>query len=515
MNVVNHRTISSMLLLLLVVSGQAWGQYVSQAYLSSAAANRLGLRAVWNKQVVSHLAYGKISEICQFVSAESNYELHEIQYDGHKTLIREHALDRRGNVLGKEQAAFLAKQTVIALKESGYQPEQVTHHVPEITLYFASSDGVVHAIDAETGRILWRKSVGKPGYPTLRPAANEQSVAVIYGSTLYMLRRTSGEVYWETRLTGVPVAGPAISHRMVFTLAMNGFLEAFHLDELDKEPWRFQSTGRGMGRPRVLASTVSWSTGQGHVYVGDALEGKMKYRLEADGIIQQGPAFVGLRGLVATTTEGLVYGLDRLSGEIEWRTSTGRESYVSPVVIGDRVYVFSEPNGMWQLHGMTGKRQWSVAGITQFIAASAERLYCLDVQQRLRLIDVETGAVVGTTPGHGIEMVMTNWQTDRILLGTKKGRLQYFHEQSLDAPLIHLKPNPSARPAAKLKKATKPKEEIVAEPQDDQPTVRQEDQNAVQPEDDSNPFEFEQEDDNPFGFDDEPSDDNADDNPFG
>ena len=511
MNAICRRWMPAMLLLA-IASDQALGQFVSQGYLSGAAARRIGLKSVWNKQIASSLAYGTISDIFQFVSADSYYNIHKITANGRTILISERGLDRHGNLLGKDQAAYLAKQTVVSLKEGGHDPEHVTRQVPEVMLYLTSSDAMVHAIDAETGRKIWSATVGKPGYPTLRPAANEKILAVISGSSLYLLRRSSGEIYWKERLTGVPAAGPAVSDQMVFTMASNGLVEAFRLDELDKAPLGFQSMGRGRARPRVSTGTVSWSTELGHLYVGDALLGKVKYRLEADGAIRTQPAFAGSKGLVTSTVGGLVYGLDRLSGEIQWRTTTGRDSHFPPVVVGDGVYILSEPSGMSRLHTKTGERQWWVTGITQFLAVSKERIYCLDDRQRLLLLNIETGAVVGATSARGIELALANWQTDRILMGTNKGRIQYFREQALDTPLIHVKLYPSPKHNEEREKTADSKRETRHDDRDDKAVKSSDDGSDLDTEDaaeDGNPFEFDGDAaDDPFGSDD-------DDNPFG
>ena len=110
MNAICRRWMPAMLLLA-IASDQALGQFVSQGYLSGAAARRIGLKSVWNKQIASSLAYGTISDIFQFVSADSYYNIHKITANGRTILISERGLDRHGNLLGKDQAAHLAKQT--------------------------------------------------------------------------------------------------------------------------------------------------------------------------------------------------------------------------------------------------------------------------------------------------------------------------------------------------------------------------------------------------------------------
>ena len=63
-----------------------------------------------------------------------------------------------------------------------------------------SNAGVVQLLDANTGQTLWTSDVGNPNYASLGPAANEEFVAIVNGSTLYLLDRHSGQMVNEIRL---------------------------------------------------------------------------------------------------------------------------------------------------------------------------------------------------------------------------------------------------------------------------------------------------------------------------
>ena len=76
--------------------------------------------------------------------------------------------------------------------------------IPEISIYVMTDGGVVHAIDAQTGRTRWYTRVGNPSYPCEAPGANDHFVAVLNGSTIYTLKAENGEalVCWADRLIG-------------------------------------------------------------------------------------------------------------------------------------------------------------------------------------------------------------------------------------------------------------------------------------------------------------------------
>ena len=102
-------------------------------------------------------------------------------------------------------------------------------------MLFVQTDlGMLHAIDAETGRTRWAVQVGNRRYPSLPPAANDQYVAVINGSTLYVLNRETGRGVKSHRLGGGPGAGPALSKDRVYAPLINGRIEGFQLEKKTK-----------------------------------------------------------------------------------------------------------------------------------------------------------------------------------------------------------------------------------------------------------------------------------------
>src|SRR5690606_35278229 len=49
--------------------------------------------------------------------------------------------------------------------------------------------GLLHALDAETGRTIWVQQVGSRSRPSETPSVNDKYVAVVNGMELYLLER--------------------------------------------------------------------------------------------------------------------------------------------------------------------------------------------------------------------------------------------------------------------------------------------------------------------------------------
>src|SRR5262245_7437818 len=93
-----------------------------------------------------------------------------------------------------------------------------------------TSSGVVQELDALTGKTYWTAPIGNENYPSLGPAGNDKFVAVLNGSTLYVLDRKDGKPAIIRSVGGAPGAAPALSNSYVFIPLVTGRIEAYPLN---------------------------------------------------------------------------------------------------------------------------------------------------------------------------------------------------------------------------------------------------------------------------------------------
>ena len=149
-------------------------------------------------------------------------------------------------------------------------------------LYALTSAGTVHAMDAETGELLWTEQIGRPDHPALGPAANDQFLAIISGSNLILLDRHDGRLVWSREVGSAPSSGPALSAEHVLVTLLNGRMEGYQIDAPDKPAWFSQSAGRTYFSPTATTQSISWSTDLGYLYVARPKPLGVVYRLETD-----------------------------------------------------------------------------------------------------------------------------------------------------------------------------------------------------------------------------------------
>jgi outer membrane protein assembly factor BamB len=307
-------------------------------------------------------------------------------------------------------------------------------------LLVQSSLGVLTALDAETGRMLWETRVGTREGSSSEPAANSKYIVVLNGSTLFIIDRKDGGIVWKKQVTQAPGAGPAVTETHVFVPMVSGLVEGYDLEVgVRQTPWNYQSTGRVLTPPMTTPLTVSWTTDNGYFYVADPAAAGIKYRLEASGAIHARPAAWSPM-LYATSIDGYVYAIEESKGKIRWKEALGEPIYKQPVAVTGAVLVIGEFGGMYCLDPATGQIRWHTPAIQQFVAASPTRIYAADDLGAIAIIDPVSGARLGTLPVSAVTAKHINTRSDRIYLVDGNCLVQCLHEPQLTKPALHIPP---------------------------------------------------------------------------
>jgi len=346
--------------------------------------------------------------------------------------------------------------THVELDRSRDRVHHIFHH--RDVLFVQTNRGMIHAIDAETGRTKWRAQIGEPNYPSLGSGANDKYLGVVNGSTLYVVDRESGRQVWERRLSGAPGAGPALAEERVFVPMVNGMVVSYELEDKSAPPWVYWSDGRAMVQPVASRQSVAWPTSRGYFYVARAVNPSIRFRLETQDAVSASPSY-RKPYFYAASLDGYLYAVHELSGTQQWRFSAGNPVSQSPVVIEDRVFVVADRGGLYCVDAETGGEIWWAPQVEEFLSVSPSRVFGADRFGRIFILDVKTGGRLGMIRTEGINLFHINHRTDRIYLGSDRGVLQCLHEAELDDPVYYNLSNESdeAEGGAVAKTEEKPK----------------------------------------------------------
>ncbi len=310
-------------------------------------------------------------------------------------------------------------------------------------LVVLTTAGLLQDLDALTGATHWVAPFGNPLYPSLGPAVSDKFVALVNGSTLYVLDLKDGRPTKVRRVGGAPGASPGLSNNYVFVPLTSGRMEGYPLEGKVRTPWYYQSSGRAMVAPLVTPTTLVWSTDRGYLYGAGADKPGTRFRLETGSPILASPSYRKSTVYVGTVA-GEVFALDESTGARQWKYATGYPIVRAPAAIGDKVYVTSDRPSLTSIDAKNGMALWEAANITQFAAASKQRVYAVDQLGALVMLDAATGAVLGTMPNDENTRALVNDQTDRVYLVSADGMVQCFHEIGTDQVTYHNPPEPTA-----------------------------------------------------------------------
>jgi len=394
----------------------------------------------------------------QMVPSNKTTTYFVIEYETNMERISEHDLDAFGKPLGiagAETQANVRKEIIEAELKAMEKAETQVHVrkvvLPDTTIYALASNGLVTAIDAETGRTKWKTGIGSPDYPSTGIGSGSDYVAAVNGSTVYCLEAATGKIVWNKRCSSAPIASPAVSAKFIFVPLVNGKIESFSI-EGGIGNHSLGTSGKSTARPLVTSETVSWTTDKGFFAVAPIDQPSMvHFRLNTGDAI---PASAGFQNgtMFVASAEGLVYAIEEKSGSIEWEFSTGQRLKLSPIPIGDSVLVITTRGMLFKLDVNSGKlaEGWEapISDVDQFVGLSAERIYVLDRYGRIKVIDRNSGTVVTTVSESPIEMVVANNKSDRLYVATRTGSIQCLREIGRELPYFHGEEMMAEKPAA-------------------------------------------------------------------
>lgn len=256
-------------------------------------------------------------------------------------------------------------------------------------LYLVNNNGTAYALDADTGKVLWKRSVGRlnassPAYYRHRlyivnlvpghivkldaktgkviwkrslPGRAESSPVVVdrtvyFGcedGQLFALSTISGNVRWATTLGGPIKSAPAYRRGTLYVGDYGGNMNAVDA-KTGKIEWQTSSLGQGFGTsgqfystPAVAFGRVYAGNNDDRVYSFDLRDGTLAWSYSTGGYAYSGPTVANTRHSPPTvyigSFDGNVYALDAKDGSLRWSRSAGGQVVGSLSAVGEIVYV--------------------------------------------------------------------------------------------------------------------------------------------------------------------------------
>jgi outer membrane protein assembly factor BamB len=255
-------------------------------------------------------------------------------------------------------------------------------------LYFVNNSGYAVALDAKSGKQLWKRRIGRlnassPTYYKHRlyivnlepghvvklnarngkvlwrrslPARAESSPVVVDRSlyfgcedgNLYALSTKNGNVRWATGLGGPVKSAPAYYGGVLYVGDYGGYMNAVEAKS-GKLLWQSNSLGQGFGTSGAFYSTPAVAFGRVYagnndtrVYSFDRHDGTIAWTYSTGGYVYSGPAVARTSHTGPTvyigSFDGNVYALNAKNGVPRWIRSAGGSVIGSLTAVGNIVY---------------------------------------------------------------------------------------------------------------------------------------------------------------------------------
>lgn len=238
-------------------------------------------------------------------------------------------------------------------------------------VYLAQQKGRFWALDAKTGRVVWRKSTGRcsASSPTIHNH-------VVYQAWMDFVNCPQG----RSGATGYLIAWNADNgHRL----------------------WKYNGAPIESS-PLLIKNTLYFGSWDNRVHAISAKTGRQRWSFEGDGQFNTAPAY--WKGMIYIASYGgTVYGLDARTGKMRWSAEShssfgSREFfYASPAVAYGRVYIGNSDGTMYVYGAKTGKLRWARPLGTYIYSGAAiwkRRVFVGTYDGTFYALDAATGDVI-------------------------------------------------------------------------------------------------------------------------
>lgn len=322
-------------------------------------------------------------------------------------------------------------------------------------VYAADRQGLVTAVNAESGRRVWRLdispskpfslfSVFKKGPPARVSGGLVYDNGILYFGTengrMYAVDAENGSINWEVNVPGEVISAPAVGEGNLVAHLGNGLLVALDIEN-GEERWRHEEevpplSLRGTSQPIINSGGVIVGTNNGRAAVLILESGQLAWdervatpsgSSDLDRIvdIDASPVVLG-DTIYMLAFNGELIAMELRSGSVVWRRDYN--GYRTPQVTGNRIFVTTSDSHVVSLERMGGNERWrnndlygrslTEVAITQNYLVTADRF------GYVHWLDRESGRLVGRyeASSDGVRVAPLRVD-DKIIVQTVDGRL--------------------------------------------------------------------------------------------
>ena len=186
------------------------------------------------------------------------------------------------------------------------------------TLYVASMDSSLYAIDTQNGELRWQADLGAAAVNG--PELGEDGMLYIgtFASEVLAFDKENGQLEWRTNTDQWVWGSPTVDEGLVYITDLGGTLYALDA-ESGKQSWQVSGEGAATGAPLVHEGSIYYVTEGGEIYAVNP-DGVIRWtRSVEDGALYGSPILFGdLIVVKSAESETILYAYD-FNGQSQWQ----------------------------------------------------------------------------------------------------------------------------------------------------------------------------------------------------
>ena len=224
--------------------------------------------------------------------------------------------------------------------------------VSEDKLFIASTDGILYALNAETGDLLWQFATEKEIWAT--PAVDENTVYIgSFDEKFYAINTGDGSKRWEFITEGAIVSTPLIHDGTIYFGSLDKSMYAVGTENGSLK-WKFVGQNWFWAMPVMYDSHIYAGCMDNNVYILNAETGNKVNEIDLGSPIPSSPIVIG-DAVVFASKEGVVFSINTVSGSLTTLSEIEEQEINGPLTgHNDIVYVHTQDKKLHRINVVNG-----------------------------------------------------------------------------------------------------------------------------------------------------------------
>jgi outer membrane protein assembly factor BamB len=262
-------------------------------------------------------------------------------------------------------------QPPFASSEWSFQAGKLLEFSPVIgegVLYFMDKDAVLYAMNAKTGKVLWKKDKGGLSAASPAWADGHLFVVTLEPGNVQRINPRNGQTLWNRDLGARSETSPLIYGDKIIVGNESGTVFALSTRDGSVD-WTLDTAGSVKGGVALEGGYIYFGNYAGELYSVRAANGDVKWQTGTQGAsfgvtgrIYSTPA-VAFGRVYVGSIDNRIYSFEADTGDLAWSKSTGDWVYSAPAVAEvpgapPTVYIGSKDQNLYALDARNGSTRW-------------------------------------------------------------------------------------------------------------------------------------------------------------